>query len=223
MFRKLLLTTALVACTVLSAQASPGDDTTYFYKGSLWSTFQSTIYDKQRQPTYRACGVEMYGHNEKGQHVAFSFKGFDFGPEARGLYFILIKDGWNFPGHDFDSGVPVELSMGFDDDPHQYLLSRGRGYTRTNAMGKFPTVEYTVTETDEGQTDAWLEKFAHADHMWIKFRTGNERPWIFPMTGTRAAVTAYHRCQAQLPSVKRNPDTVPYNTTPVTRKSDGDI
>jgi hypothetical protein len=119
--------------------------------------------------------------------------------------------------------VPVELSMGFDDDPHEYLASRGRGYTGTNAKGKLPTVEYTVTETDEGQTDAWLEKFGHADHMWIKFKTGNERPWIFAMTGTRAAVTAYHRCQAQLPSAKKNPDTVPYNTTPATRKSDGDI
>jgi hypothetical protein len=209
MFKKLLTTTALVACTALSAQAN-ADDTAYYYRGDTWKTFQSTI---QPQNT-RACGMMTDGHNDRGQYALFSVKNLTY-DGVNGLFFMLSKEGWNLPGHDVDTGVPVPLAMGFDNDPKEYLVSEGRGYTGSANGYKMPTVEYTVRETEDGQTNAWLEMFAHADRMWIKFKAGNERTWSFDMKGTRSAVIAYHRC---MNDIARQQDTVPYSSAPTTRR-----
>jgi hypothetical protein len=124
---------------------------------------------------------------------------------------MLMKDGWRFPSqaHDSDTGVKVPVAVGFDNDPDEYLVSEGRGYTGVDEQGtKFPTVDFLVAETQDGQTDAFFEKFSHADHMWIKFKAGNEKTMMFDMVGSRNAVNAWYTCMRDI--AKQN-DSQPYD------------
>jgi hypothetical protein len=117
---------------------------------------------------------------------------------------------WKFP----EDGVEVPLSIGFGNDETEVVTATGGGYT-TSSPGKFPMVEFTVQQKKEGQLEAFLELFGHADTMWIKFKAGNEEPWTFPMDGSRGAMTAFSKCLAKLSSSRETqPYAAPKETQP---------
>jgi hypothetical protein len=130
----------------------------------------------------------------------------DDGPHDGGLYFMIGKTSWQFPKGD---GVKVPLAIGFDRNPKEIVTADAGGYVDDKTG---PTVRFTIEETQEGQSQVFLEMLAHADTMWIKFKAGNEQPWTIDMRGTREAVTALRQCFAKLPRA-----TQPYSSAPSTQ------
>jgi hypothetical protein len=80
--------------------------------------------------------------------------------------------------------------------------------------GKFPTVEFAIPDK-EGQMDVFLEKFAHADNMWIKFKKGSEKPCKINMDGSRGIINAYKDCLSKLPK-----DSQPFDNNPGAKDDD---
>jgi hypothetical protein len=155
------------------------------------------------------CGMDAAGVMN-GQYALFSVK-----TSGDGLVFIIMKDGWKFPSSDSKNGVVVPLTLGFDNNKDAFIGAAARGYM---GDGKYPTVAFFApTDGDNAKNaDEFVEAFAHADSMWIKFENGNEQPWTVNMQGSRGAANAFRTCLASLPPSATqpygNPATQPYDS-----------
>jgi hypothetical protein len=133
-----------------------------------------------------------------GQYVGLNVK-------TRGdgyLYFMIMKQNWTFPSSDDKTGVEVPLAFGFDNDKTDYITAAARGYM---GDGKYPTIDFYVRTDGENENlvAGFLEAFAHAENMWVKFKTLDELPWNIGMQGSRGAVNAFRNCIATLPNNRR--------------------
>ena len=187
---------AASATTTAHARTETGTVATTLYQSGDWRTY----YHPKTTDGSPACGMSAMLHDERGHLVNLDVKKFD-----EGLWFILAKDGWHFPANTIEAGVDVPLALGFDNDPKELVVAPGVGYMHKS----IPFVKFEVRETQQGQTDAFLEMFAHANSMWIKFKAGNERPWAVSMLGSRGAVDAFQDCEARLRG-----ESQPYSSAP---------
>lgn len=199
---------ALLAASISTADAArktEKDDFKVLFQGRNWYAYQVT--STQGDPV---CGMTTSGHSNRGHDMVFNIKNISFDDGSDGLFFMITKNSWKFP----EDGVEVPLSIGFGNDETEVVTATGGGYT-TSSPGKFPMVEFTVQQKKEGQLEAFLELFGHADTMWIKFKAGNEEPWTFPMDGSRGAMTAFSKCLAKLSSSRETqPYAAPKETQP---------
>ena len=221
MIRKLLAATAIVAIMAGAADAKKAippkdkDDFTYLYKGDDWYAY----YTKVVPENIPACGMTMSAENDRGQYMFFNMKTIK-GDGGHSLLFMIVKNSWKFPGNDLDHGVDVPLSIGFNTDyEHEYVTAVGGGYMQPGPEHRIPTVQFFVDEMKEGELDAFLELIAHADKMWVKFKSGNENPWRLSMRGSRGSVTAFRECLAKLDEPR---ETQPYMTGPKSQPKEHD-
>ena len=87
--------------------------------------------------------------------------------------------------------------------------------------GKYPTIEFQLNEKDgQNLIGVFLEDFAHADQMSVKFTNENEVPWRIDMKGTRGAANAFQSCLATLPNNPSAQATQPYDKGAATQPYD---
>ena len=194
------LVTTITAFAVSIGAAHAKNETILFQSPqSNWWTYKTT--GDRGGPL---CGMMTF---QRGGMI-FNVKNMspdDDGPHPGGLYFMIGKTSWKFPKGD---GVKVPLAIGFDNTPEEVVTADAGGVT-DNKTG--PTVRFVVEQKQEGQTQVFLEMLAHADTMWIKFKSSNELLWTIDMHGTRGAVTALQQCFAKLPDYQA---TQPYSSAP---------
>jgi hypothetical protein len=94
----------------------------------------------------------------------------------------LAKNNWRIP-----DGTKIPVVIGFDKD--SFAEAKGTGFNHTYEGSTKGIVQITVP-TDK--LKSFLVAVGKADHMWIRFQSGTERPWV--ATGSRAAVAKFLQC-----------------------------
>jgi hypothetical protein len=194
---KNLIASLLACAAILPSVANAKDDFTYLYQEDIWYAY--SVISTDGKPV---CGMTASGDGDRGHSMVFNIKNYvDDKDGSEGLFFMINKNGWKFP----KNSVKVPLSLGFDDKADEVITAEAGGYM---AKGNLPMVEFTVPQKQTGQLETFLEMFAEADNMWVKFKSGNEAPWTIDMKGSRGTANAFAKCLKKLNTSR---ETQPYS------------
>jgi hypothetical protein len=162
---------ATITAVLLSTTSAPA---TELMQSGYWSTF--TTYANSRDPQFNGaavCGTQTaYGN---GNAIVF-VKYFHGRP---GLAFQLFKPGWQGSYH-----IPMSIYL----DRELAVSAYAVGSDVSSGMGM---IEFTI---DGNGSISFLQQFADADWMWIRFDAGNEGMWLANMRGSRDAANSFVSC-----------------------------
>jgi hypothetical protein len=113
----------------------------------------------------------------------------------------VFKIGWRFPAEPVD----FSISLGFDRDSFGQTIARGGMIPKAG-----PMIEFKIANK---ATENFLNQFAEAEWMWIRFDEGTEKPWPAKMYGSRNAATMFRKCVINLIESR---STQPYGKPPAT-------
>jgi hypothetical protein len=184
---KLPITSLILAFTMVTANAqAKTDDFTVLYKSGSWSTYKSFVTPNNKL----ACNIDGSIRVDGGRWGLINFKTTGSGGI---LYFIISKEGWRFPREEKDAlSIPLELT--FNNSDMGIGVEEARGYMG-GPKNEYALVDFFVRlDKDETFLPRFMEAFAHADNMLIKFKSGNEAVWSFDMRGSRGAANAFSQC-----------------------------
>jgi hypothetical protein len=163
------------------------------YRGGAWET---DIF-RENSNGVPMCVMHVSG-GERDMYVKY-----DYGGEGR-LFLQLFKRSWRFP----QGGVEVPLTVGFDKNEMIDVPSAlGRSETKNGFTSNFLSF-YVRGDLAAG----FLHEFGEANQMWVKFKAGDETPWVADMKGSRGAMQAFASCISAVDNYK--PPTQPYNNQP---------
>jgi hypothetical protein len=143
---------------------------------------------------------------------------FKYIPGEDSFYFIISKQDWRFPDEDHAVSVPLEVRF---DNTDLGIGADARGFI--SPRSHLPLVDFFVNVNEEENKNLmprFLEAFAHADKMTIRFKEGNEAQWSFDMKGSRGVIDSFSKCLANLPRAPQA--TLPYSKTPPSQPYDAD-
>jgi clan AA aspartic protease (TIGR02281 family) len=165
------------------------------YAESYWSSFSTVGDPRGPNPGAPTCGITYEG----GRAIYLKYiKGHSY------LEFQVFKPGWHGTYH-----TPMRI---FIDD---WLAVNAANAKVENSLepGKGVMTVYIL----ERGIALFLEKFAEADHMWVRFDAGYEGMWHADMRGSRDAVNAFKTCVANLNIIPPPPTPPPvFAKTPPT-------
>ena len=143
-------------------------------QSGYWSTF--TTYANSRNPQFNGaavCGMQTaYGN---GNAIVF-VKYFHGRP---GLTFQLFKRKWQGSYH-----IPMSIYL----DRELAISAYAVGSDVSSEIGM---IEFAI---DGNRSISFLQQFADAGWMWIRFDAGNEGMWLANMRGSRDAVNSFATC-----------------------------
>ena len=208
--KPLAIAAVLIATTFVGgSQAKTNRSADTIYKSGEWEVSKSWVTLNNAW----ACSIGGETHVD-GKFGLINFKHI---PGDDIVYFMIIKQGWKFPGDEKHS-VDVPLELTFDNTDLRIGVEAARGYMGGD-HNQFGMVDFFVRpSTEETFVPRFMEAFAHADKMMIKFKEGTEAQWSFDMKGSRGAASAFAKCLADLS--REHPTTQPYSETPPSQPYD---
>jgi hypothetical protein len=170
--RKLLLTTVVAIAFAAPASAKVQFVSSY----GVWTVYAGTT-DKGKP----ICGMLIKDNTPAGRtlHVK-AIDGFG------GILLMAWKPGWRIPDE-----TEMPITLGFDRD----TFGSTTAYGYTSAGDESSHIEFRVVEGPA--TAKFLEEFAHADVMVLRFDSGSEVPWSMKMDGSRKAANDFAYCMAK--------------------------
>jgi len=192
--RKIVVAAVISAALVSAASA----DTKTYYRSGAWENYGGTTSDGQP-----ICGMSI---SKPDVSMALHVKWINgsVGVQA-------FKETWHIP-----EGTQVPIELGFDKNLWGRTIATG------SAAGgreyRWGTVTFGIVDAS---VNNFLEEFAHADKLWLRFTNGNETPWVADMVGSRNSVNSFKMCIGEM--IKRNGTTQPYSssTQPYESRSNG--
>jgi hypothetical protein len=190
---KLLATAALTALAIVTTTHAHAANVVKLANSGYWEAYYAT--GDLGSPM---CGMKTLGKNSQEFYVK------QIAGDGR-LLIQLMKAGWNMPA----AGVTVPLTLTLDPT-HSLQVDANGGLVKPPDGGQFSKVEFYIAAD---RADDFLNVFAEADNMEIKFEAGNEGYWFASMTGSRSAVKTFRLCT----DVMQKRFTQPFATKPPTQ------
>lgn len=187
--KRSLLAAALLAATATTAFAASASQEITLRKAGYWSA----TYYASNSDGNPMCAVKTQS-NLRGDIAIFMIKY----ETKSGTFVQIAKTSWNIPK---DAEIAVTLT--FDS-------------ASSTAIGTpSPTGKSIQSSISPDFEKDFLNLFASANRMELGFKSGNEKPWIFNMSGSREVSDAFAKCVAVL----KERNTQPFSTNPETSQS----
>lgn len=181
---KLLSTIAVMVATVFATCTAHADPAVGYRTGKWWTGFQ---HSDDGNPMCRMSTVAP--GNGRAVHVKW-MKG--------QLWVHVWRNTWRIP-----ASATVSLQVQFDGAPA--LIGDARVFRDMQSIGA------PITDDRFGETfREFMEQFAEADRLYLRFADGNEPGWTFDMTGSRDAASLFRACIERL----ERGNTQPHRATP---------